>query len=484
MTEKNELSISEALRRGREARGETLEQVQQRLGVSMTILKGIEAGDYNVVEPIYARLAVWHYAEHVGLGGDTMAARFEQEIGLPEDPVAMRADHSTPVPVASSSALLTFIERQPHSRLIGAVVLFILLLVAAAALVKQSGSQSQSYDQPDDYLSSPLSAAGDSASSTESAADAGTTAPTGSVPPAQTPGAASGSAAPATTVAPDIAETQVIEASSPPAVPSAAGTAGGAGGGEVPNADQGNVSEETAPETGSAMAAAIPAAETVPTDEIVVSNEASTSAGSTAQADPLGIDDGQSTPELPSQDQATSNQAEPDQAEPDQATSDQAIALDSVTAPVAAVGASVDLDSTTAEDLTLASSGIAPSVTAAVGEPTGEIVLEVRALDSTWVQVQWDGVDGIEEIIPQGQIRQWSADRFFLVRAGRAHGVHFRLQGTLLGDGRLGDATKVLRFRGLADGYQLLGPELEPLGAFTPIPPPEPAAESVDTERP
>jgi len=111
------------------------------------------------------------------------------------------------------------------------------------------------------------------------------------------------------------------------------------------------------------------------------------------------------------------------------------------------------------------------------------IVLEARAIDSTWVQVQWDGVDGIEEIIPKGEIRHWFANQFFMVSAGRAHGVHFRLQGSLLGAGRLGDATKVLRFRGVTDGYQMLGPELEPLGSFTSLSP-DPIAESVDTERP
>ncbi|MEC9377341.1 MAG: hypothetical protein VX528_00130, partial [Candidatus Latescibacterota bacterium] len=111
------------------------------------------------------------------------------------------------------------------------------------------------------------------------------------------------------------------------------------------------------------------------------------------------------------------------------------------------------------------------------------IVLEARAIDSTWVQVQWDGVDGIEEIIPKGENRHWFANQFFMVRAGRAHGVHFRLQGSLLGAGRLGDATKVLRFRGVTDGYQMLGPELEPLGSFTSLSP-VPIAESVDTELP
>jgi hypothetical protein len=101
----------------------------------------------------------------------------------------------------------------------------------------------------------------------------------------------------------------------------------------------------------------------------------------------------------------------------------------------------------------------------------GALRLQADALDSTWVQVQWDGVDGFEEIIPQGERRTWAADRYFMVRAGRAHGVHFHFQGQLLGEGRLGDPTKVLRFRASADGVQLLGPDLEPIAPIAQVQP-------------
>lgn len=91
------------------------------------------------------------------------------------------------------------------------------------------------------------------------------------------------------------------------------------------------------------------------------------------------------------------------------------------------------------------------------------IVLEGLAIDSTWVQVRWDGRDTSEEIIPRGERRIWAARDSVLVWAGRAHGIRFYYQGQLLGDGRLGDPTKVLRFRAERDFVVLLGPDLEPL---------------------
>ena len=97
---------------------------------------------------------------------------------------------------------------------------------------------------------------------------------------------------------------------------------------------------------------------------------------------------------------------------------------------------------------------------------TAPLVLSVHAVDSTWVQVFWDGVDGVTETIPQGENRSWQASEFFMVRAGRAHGVHFTFLGELLGDGRLGEATKVLRFRASRDTVVLLGPDQNPLTPF------------------
>ena len=96
------------------------------------------------------------------------------------------------------------------------------------------------------------------------------------------------------------------------------------------------------------------------------------------------------------------------------------------------------------------------------------LVLRAEAVDSTWVRVRWDGGTGsAEEIIPGGESRQWEAADNFVVFAGRAHGVRFYLQGQLLGEGRLGDPTQVLRFRASLDEVVLLGKDLTPLSPST-----------------
>ncbi|MEE3265112.1 MAG: helix-turn-helix domain-containing protein [Candidatus Latescibacterota bacterium] len=403
MTEKSELSISEALRRGREERGESLEQVQQRLGVSLKILEGIEAGQFDVVEPIYARLAVWHYAEHVGLSGDAMDARFEQEIGLPEEPVVMRADQSAPVPVAASPAWVSLLERQPLSRLVGAAILLVAIIVVAIVLLREE-APSQSYQQSE-YLSSPL--ASEAPQETRSAQEATPDSPGTNREPAQDLDAAQ----PNTAVA--VADAVVPEVTRPP---------------ETQTADTQTQDTQAAASGGQTEVVSGQETETPPADALARQVAATGRAGQAPQDDP----------------------------NPTQAQNPTKV--------------------TVAADTALGASPV-------VLDTADAIVLEARAIDSTWVQVQWDGVDGIEEIIPKGEIRHWFANQFFRGRAGRAHGVHFRLQGSLLGAGRLGDATKVLRFRGVTDGYQMLGPELEPLGSFTSLSP-VPIAESVDTELP
>jgi len=104
----------------------------------------------------------------------------------------------------------------------------------------------------------------------------------------------------------------------------------------------------------------------------------------------------------------------------------------------------------------------APAVAPEAPVATGSLVLQARAVDSTWVRVQWDGAPPVEEIIPRGETRRWEAGDHLLVVAGRAHGVQFRFQDELLGDGRLGKPTEILRFRASGDGVFLLGPDLRP----------------------
>ena len=91
------------------------------------------------------------------------------------------------------------------------------------------------------------------------------------------------------------------------------------------------------------------------------------------------------------------------------------------------------------------------------------LLLEVEAVDSTWVQVRWDGNRLFEGIVPRGERRSWQARDYFTVHSGRPHGLRYRFQNRLLGEGRLGDPTKHLRFRASSTGVTLLGPDLQPL---------------------
>ena len=87
-----ELSLSEELRRAREGRGESLDQVQQRTGISWRILQALEEGDLEAVEAVYMRMGVLRYASYLGLDGQALA----QGLGGPRS--RERVPARTPLP--------------------------------------------------------------------------------------------------------------------------------------------------------------------------------------------------------------------------------------------------------------------------------------------------------------------------------------------------------------------------------------------------
>ena len=95
------------------------------------------------------------------------------------------------------------------------------------------------------------------------------------------------------------------------------------------------------------------------------------------------------------------------------------------------------------------------------------MVLQAEVLDTVWVQVGWDGADSVMETIVGGEQRTWTAERFFEVHVGRSRNIRFRFQGQLLGEGLLDKPDRTLRFRVSAGGYQLLGPDLQPIAPVT-----------------
>ena len=79
MSEEKQQTIAEELSAARQARGLSLEEVQQQSGISLSVLQGIDAGQFDVVEPVFVRLALKSYAEFLGLDPEPLLTRFDQQ---------------------------------------------------------------------------------------------------------------------------------------------------------------------------------------------------------------------------------------------------------------------------------------------------------------------------------------------------------------------------------------------------------------------
>lgn len=72
---------------------------------------------------------------------------------------------------------------------------------------------------------------------------------------------------------------------------------------------------------------------------------------------------------------------------------------------------------------------VAPAATAA--RPAGQRLV-VKAIEPTWIRVQIDGTRSVEELLPAGATREWSAEKRFLLTVGNAGGVSLELNGRTL----------------------------------------------------
>ena len=81
MSEEKQRTIAEELLAARQARGLDLEEVHRQSGISLAVLQGIEDGRFDVVEPVFARLALQAYAEYLGLDPEPFLTRFDQQQG-------------------------------------------------------------------------------------------------------------------------------------------------------------------------------------------------------------------------------------------------------------------------------------------------------------------------------------------------------------------------------------------------------------------
>ena len=80
-----EIPLGPLLRATRERRGETLEQAHQRTGISPTLLRELESGEFRI-EPVYARLAAANYAAYLGLDPVEITTLFDRQFGRPDIP--------------------------------------------------------------------------------------------------------------------------------------------------------------------------------------------------------------------------------------------------------------------------------------------------------------------------------------------------------------------------------------------------------------
>jgi cytoskeleton protein RodZ len=86
---------------------------------------------------------------------------------------------------------------------------------------------------------------------------------------------------------------------------------------------------------------------------------------------------------------------------------------------------------------------VASPVAPAAAESAAPHRLVVRAIEPTWIRVQADDLHAVEELLPPGATREWTAERRFLLTVGNAGGIEIELNGQPIP--RLGKSGAVIR---------------------------------------
>ena len=81
MSEEKQQTIAEELSAARQAHGLDLEEAQRQTGISLSVLEGMEADQFDMVEPVFVRLALKAYAEFLNLDPEPILSRFDQQQG-------------------------------------------------------------------------------------------------------------------------------------------------------------------------------------------------------------------------------------------------------------------------------------------------------------------------------------------------------------------------------------------------------------------
>ena len=123
-----EKSIFEQLRQAREEQQQTIAEMHRLTGVSPNVLQGLEKGDFEVVEPVFMRMGLRTYAEHLGLDENAITQVYDREFNAPPEPTPEAVQ---PPPSAPS---LPF-SISPQIRRIGLVAGLVIFVVIVVALL-------------------------------------------------------------------------------------------------------------------------------------------------------------------------------------------------------------------------------------------------------------------------------------------------------------------------------------------------------------
>jgi hypothetical protein len=345
MSEKQ--SLSEQLRRAREQQGRSIEDVYRKTGISHNVLLGLENGRFDVVEPVFVRLALRTYAEDLGLDPNAVVEQYDRTHGPALAPPAPSAVPIQPAPRSAAVRILG----------LAAALLAVLLL----AFFFLFGGQDEEETKAPSLRSGP-----------------------GLAPP-PTP-APAGREAQGQRLA-DLSPRPESGEKAPPVV-------------EFPDASPDTLGENSSP--------------------------------SGRDIWTFFITGGQDS-----------------------------VAADSLAAPGLDSLARAAADSPAAPGLDSLARAVADSLARAAADTI--LRLDLEAVDSTWVQIRWDGNGIFEGVVPKGERQSWEANRYFLVHAARTYGLRYWFRNQPLNDSHLGDPSKPLYFRASRRGITLLGADLQPL---------------------
>ena len=85
---------------------------------------------------------------------------------------------------------------------------------------------------------------------------------------------------------------------------------------------------------------------------------------------------------------------------------------------------------------------ITPAVAATLETPTSQRLV-VKAVEPTWIRIQTDDLRAVDELLTPGAVREWTAERRFLLTVGNAGGIEIELNGRPMP--RLGQRGAVIR---------------------------------------